>query len=158
PTTRGVLRAPIAVAQTAAPLPRPAHDRTLLTRYCIGCHNEKLKTAGLALDPLDLDFFGGARAGWGKGVWEGRGGIMPPAGRPRPAAEAIDEFASWLEGELDRAAVAAPEPGRVPHHRLNRAEYTNAVRDLLDLDIDGQALLPPDDSGHGFDNMAGTLA
>jgi hypothetical protein len=158
PTTRGVLRAPIAVAQTPAPLPRPAHDRTLLTRYCIGCHNEKLKTAGLALDTLNLDSVGEAGPVWEKVVWKLRGGIMPPAGRPRPAPEAIDEFASWLEGELDRAALAAPEPGRVPHHRLNRAEYTNAVRDLLDLDIDGQALLPPDDSGHGFDNMAGTLA
>jgi mono/diheme cytochrome c family protein len=156
---RGTARAPIGVAQTPAQaVPRPAHDRALLTRYCVGCHNDKLKTAGLALDTLNLESVGEAADVWEKVVWKLRGGIMPPAGRPRPTPEAIDEFASWLEGELDHAALAAPEPGRVPQHRLNRAEYVNAVRDLLDLDIDGQALLPPDDSGHGFDNMAGTLA
>ena len=83
---------------------------------------------------------------------------MPPAGRPRPAGAALDELRGWLEAELDRAAAAAVEPGRVPTHRLNRAEYANAVRDLLALDIDAEALLPADDTGHGFDNLAGTLA
>src|SRR4029077_19348265 len=81
PATRGALRPRIGVAQTAAqPLPRPAHDRTLLTQYCIGCHNDKLKTAGLALDTLNLDSVGEAGSVWEKVVWKLRGGIMPPAG------------------------------------------------------------------------------
>ena len=83
---------------------------------------------------------------------------MPPAGRPRPAPAEYDGFRAWLETELDRASASRPDPGRVPTHRLNRAEYANAVRDLLALEIDGAELLPADDVGHGFDNLAGTLA
>ncbi len=82
---------------------------------------------------------------------------MPPVGRPRPDAASIDQFASYLESELDRAAAASPNPGRVPVHRLNRAEYVNAIRDLLALEINGPALLPADEVGHGFDNIAGNL-
>ena len=80
---------------------------------------------------------------------------MPPAGRPRPDKAAHDGFAAWLETELDRAAAAQPNPGRTePFHRLNRAEYQNAVRDLLDLDLDVASLLPADDVSAGFDNIA----
>ena len=136
----------------------PAPQRALLDRYCVTCHNQRLQTGGLALDVADV-----SRVGEAPGVWEAvvlklRGGMMPPAGRPRPAGAALDELRGWLEAELDRAAAAAVEPGRVPTHRLNRAEYANAVRDLLALDIDAEALLPADDTGHGFDNLAGTLA
>ena len=135
-----------------------ATQRALVDRYCVTCHNERLRTGGLALDSLDVSRVGDAPAIWEQVVLKLRGGMMPPAGRPRPDREAYDGFREWLEGELDRAAAASIEPGRVPTHRLNRAEYANAVRDLLALEVDAAALLPADDTGHGFDNLAGTLA
>ena len=143
-------------AQSAAPVPPP--QRALLDRYCVTCHNQRLQTGGLALDAADVSRVGEAPDVWERVVLKLRGGMMPPAGRPRPAGAALDELRGWLEAELDRAAAATVEPGRVPTHRLNRAEYANAVRDLLALDIDAEALLPADDTGHGFDNLAGTLA
>ena len=97
--------------------------RLLLRRYCTSCHSDRLKTAGLSLEALDLSKVGDAAETWEKVVWKLRGGIMPPVGRPRPDAASIDQFASYLESELDRAAAASPNPGRVPVHRLNRAEY-----------------------------------
>ncbi len=136
----------------------PSPQRALLDRYCVTCHNQRLQTGGLALDTMDVANVGEAPEIWEKVVQKLRGGMMPPARRPRPDPEAYAGFQTWLEDSLDRAAAATLEPGRVPTHRLNRAEYTNAIRDLLALDIDGQALLPADDSGHGFDNLAGTLA
>ncbi|MCY4509251.1 MAG: DUF1587 domain-containing protein, partial [Acidobacteria bacterium] len=143
-------------AQSVAPVPSP--QRALLDRYCVTCHNQRLQTGGLALDAADVSRVGEAPDVWERVVLKLRGGMMPPAGRPRPAGAALDELRGWLEAELDRAAAATVEPGRVPTHRLNRAEYANAVRDLLALDIDAEALLPADDTGHGFDNLAGTLA
>jgi len=130
----------------------------LLDRYCVTCHNQRLRTGGLALDALDLSRVGDAPAIWERVVLKLRGGMMPPAGRPRPDRQTYDGLRAWLEAELDRAAAARLEPGRVPTHRLNRAEYANAVRDLLALEVDAAALLPADDTGHGFDNLAGTLA
>ena len=143
-------------AQSAAPASSP--QRALLDRYCVTCHNQRLQTGGLALDAADVSRVGEAPDVWERVVLKLRGGMMPPAGRPRPGGAALDELRGWLEAELDRAAAATVEPGRVPTHRLNRAEYANAVRDLLALDIDAEALLPADDTGHGFDNLAGTLA
>ena len=107
---------------------------------------------------MDVTNVGEAPEVWEKVVQKLRGGMMPPARRPRPDPQAYEGFQSWLETSLDRAAAATTAPGRVPTHRLNRAEYANAIRDLLALDIDGASLLPADDSGHGFDNLAGTLA
>jgi hypothetical protein len=133
----------------------PSHP--LLKRYCVSCHNERLKTAGLALDSLNVARVTDAPDVWEMVVRKLRGGMMPPIGQPRPNRAAIDELASYLESELDRAALARPNPGRVPVHRLNRAEYTNAIRDLLALEIDGRTLLPADEVGHGFDNIAGHL-
>ena len=133
-------------------------DPALIDRYCVTCHNERLQTGGLALDTLDIGNVGAATDRWEAVVEKLRGGMMPPAGRPRPEPAAYDGFRRALEAALDRAAADNPEPGRVPTHRLNRAEYTNAVRDLLALEIDGAALLPADVVGHGFDNLAGTLA
>ena len=133
-------------------------QRALLDRYCVTCHNQRLRTGGLALDALDLSRVGDAPAIWERVVLKLRGGMMPPAGRPRPDRQTYDGLRAWLEAELDRAAAARLEPGRVPTHRLNRAEYANAVRDLLALEVDAAALLPADDTGHGFDNLAGTLA
>ncbi|MCY4602170.1 MAG: DUF1592 domain-containing protein, partial [Acidobacteria bacterium] len=133
-------------------------QRALIDRYCVSCHNERLNTGGLALDTLDIANVGAAADRWEAVVEKLRGGMMPPAGRPRPEPAVYDGFRRALEAALDRAAERSPEPGRVPTHRLNRAEYTNAVRDLLALEIDGGALLPADIVGHGFDNLAGTLA
>ena len=133
-------------------------QRALLDRYCVTCHNENLKTAGLTLDTLDVSNVGEAPEVWEKVVFKLRGGMMPPVGRPRPDQQAYDDFASWLETELDRAAEGHVDPGRVPTHRLNRAEYTNAIRDLLALDVDGESLLPADMADHGFDNIASALA
>lgn len=138
-------------ASSAAP------QRALLDRYCVPCHNERLQTGGLALDTMDVSNVREAREVWERVVQKLRGGMMPPANRPRPDRQAYEGFRSWLETSLDRAAAASSEPGRVPTHRLNWAEYTNDIRDLLALDIDGEALLPADNSGHGFDNLAGTL-
>jgi mono/diheme cytochrome c family protein len=136
-----------------------ANHRALLDRYCVTCHNDKLKTAGLSLDILRLTDVPAHAEAWEKVIRKLRGGTMPPQGLPRPAAAASNALASWLETTVDSAAAARPNPGRTPAlHRLNRAEYTNAIRDLLAVEIDGGALLPPDDSGYGFDNIADVLS
>ena len=113
----------------------------------------------VALDTLDLSRVAADAAAWEKVVLKLRAGLMPPSGSPRPDKAAHEAFASWLEGELDRAWAAAPNPGRTePFHRLNRVEYRNAVRDLLGLDLDVSSLLPGDDVSFGFDNIAGVLS
>ena len=146
-------------ASAAQPAAVPgAPQQALIDRYCVSCHNERLNIGGLALDTLDIADVGVAADRWEAVVEKLRGGMMPPAGRPRPEPDEYDGFRRALEAALDRAAEHNPEPGRVPTHRLNRAEYTNAIRDLLALEIDGSALLPADVVGHGFDNLAGTLA
>ena len=138
--------------------PSSATSRVFLDHYCVGCHNERVKTADLALDILDTAKVGDGAAAWEQVVRKLRGGLMPPAGRPRPDNAANQAFVSWLEVELDRAATANPNPGRTEtFHRLNRAEYRNVIRDLLDLDIDVNEHLPADDASYGFDNMAGAL-
>ena len=156
PHAEGAGAAQTQPSRSAASSPSP--QRALLDRYCVTCHNERLQTGGLALDTMDVANVGEAPEIWEKVVQKLRGRMMPPARRPWPDPEAYEGFQSWLETSLDRAAAVTTQPGRVPTHRLNRAEYTNAIRDLLALDIDGEALLPADDSGHGFDNLAGTLA
>ena len=156
--SRTAAAAAVRAAQSREPAAAPASRRALLDRYCVACHNQRLRTGGLALDLLDVSRVGEAPEAWERVVLKLRGGMMPPAGRPRPDRQASGDFRAWLEAELDRAAASRPEPGRVPTHRLNRAEYANAVRDLLALEVDGAALLPADDTGHGFDNLAGTLA
>jgi len=141
-----------AAAGTEAP------SRALLDRYCVTCHNERLQTAGVMFDRVDIDRVDLHRELFEKVARKLRSGLMPPPGRPRPEAAVIDAFVTALEAELDRAGAAAPNPGRVASHRLNRTEYVNAVRDLLDLEIDGEALLPSDMAGFGFDNNADVLA
>jgi hypothetical protein len=144
--------------QTATAAAVEAADRALLSRYCVTCHNAALKTGGLVLDPAALPRASEQPELWEKVVRKLRAGMMPPAGRPRPDRTAHDGFLTRLEGTLDRAAAAHPDPGRTePFHRLNRIEYQNAVRDLLGLDIDAAAMLPPDDASYGFDNIAGIL-
>ncbi len=134
-----------------------AQDRALLDQYCVGCHNQKLKTGGLVLEQLDPTHPGEQAEIWEKVVRKVRAGMMPPSGAKRPERAALDGFATQLEAALDRAGAANPNPGSPALHRLNRAEYANAIRDLLALDVDAGTLLPPDDSSEGFDNIAEAL-
>ena len=132
--------------------------QALLKRYCITCHNERLKTGNLALDALDPSNVGAHAPVWEKVVRKLRAGVMPPAGRPRPDEATHDAFVAWLEGELDQTAASHPDPGRTEtFHRLNRSEYQNAIRDLLSIEVNIADLLPADDSSYGFDNIAGVL-
>lgn len=133
-------------------------NRVLLDTYCVTCHNQKSATAGLALDKLDLEKAGEDAAVWEKVVHKLRTRTMPPAGRPRPDARAYQSLITHLETALDRAAAAKPDPGRPAIHRLNRAEYANAVRDLLAVDIDSESLLPVDEVDQGFDNIGDALS
>ena len=133
--------------------------RAVLDRYCVTCHNERLRTAGLTLDTADVEQVSTDAAVWEKVVRKLRTGLMPPVGRPRPAPAAYASLTAYLETALDRAAAREPNPGRLGMQRLNRAEYTNAVRDLLALPtIDGRELLPADESGYGFDNIGDVLS
>jgi len=134
-----------------------AGQQPLLNQYCVTCHNEKLKTGGLELDKLDLNHVGANAEIWEKVVRKVRAGMMPPAGARRPDRKALDAFASAVEGGLDHAAAANPNPGRTPLHRMNRGEYANAIRDLLAVEVDPTTLLPADDSSNGFDNIADVL-
>jgi mono/diheme cytochrome c family protein len=140
-----------------APAASGAAYRALLDQYCVTCHNAAQLTGGLELETLDVvDIPAGAET-WEKVIRKVAGNMMPPAGMPAPDDAARASFVSSLETDLDRAALAAPRPGRALLHRFNRAEYANAIRDLLALDVDPTLLLPPDDSSYGFDNIADVL-
>ncbi len=134
-------------------------ERVLVDKYCVRCHNARLKTGGLVLDKDAVDFTRVADHAdiFEKVVRKLHGRMMPPQGMPRPDEATIDAFAASLETALDRAALANPNPGRSPLHRLNRSEYAAAVRDVLGLDIDASSLLPADDEANGFDNIADVL-
>jgi len=133
--------------------------RALVTGYCVTCHNERLKRGDLALDRADAEQVSNSSEIWEKVVVQLRSRSMPPQGSRRPDAGAYEEVAEWLETELDRAAAARPNPGRPANlHRLNRTEYANAVRDLLGVEIDGTAMLPPDEQALGFDTNADALS
>jgi hypothetical protein len=129
----------------------------LVDTYCVACHNQRVKTAGIAFDNADLSDVSKDGELWEKALRKLRGGMMPPPGARRPDAAAVDAFTSGLERELDAAAARRPNPGRVAIHRLNRAEYANAIEDLLGIRIDSAALLPKDDEADGFDNVASVL-
>jgi mono/diheme cytochrome c family protein len=157
----GPQAAPQRAAQAPATESAAGSQRALFTKYCVSCHNETLKTRGtvpVAFDALDIADVTAAPEAWEGVVLKMRAGLMPPAGAPRPDKATSEAFVTRLEADLDRAAAANPNPGRTePFHRLNRAEYRNAVRDLLDVDVDVSAMLPADDSSYGFDNIAGVL-
>jgi len=155
PQTAGVVPQVAPSAPVAVGVPPP---RAVLDKYCITCHNQRLRTAGLALDALDVAQPGQRAEEWEKVVRKLRTGAMPPPGRPRPDKALADGVTSWLEAELDRAALEHPKPGRPTLHRLNRVEYRNAVRDMLALEIDPASLLPPDNAAYGFDNNADALS
>ena len=135
----------------------PSHN-ALINQYCLGCHNQRLKTAGISLAGLDLTHVSSSAPALEKVLRKVRTGEMPPPGLPRPAGSVVSSFTGWLETALDRAAAENPNPGRPAVHRLNRAEYSNAIRDLLALDINPGSMLPVDDSGYGFDNIADVLS
>ena len=125
---------------------------------CVACHNDRLKTANLTLQSGDVDLVGVHPDVWEKVARKLRTHEMPPPGRPRPDASTYSALAAQLETALDKASAANPNPGRVAVHRLNRAEYTNAVRDLLGLEVDGRALLPDDSNQESFHNIASVLS
>ena len=145
-------------APSRAPAAAAGEFRTVLDRYCTACHSDRLRTAGLTLESLDLAHVGAGAETWEKVIRKLRAREMPPPRRPRPDDATYARFVHWIEGELDAAALANPNPGAETIHRLNRTEYTNAIRDLLALEIDGRELLPADDQSYGFDNIADVLS
>src|SRR5437867_5125120 len=144
--------------ETAAPQKDPA--RGVLDQYCVTFHNEKLRTAGLALDKLDVMHPNSNAEVWERVIEKLRAGSMPPPGRPRPDTATYRAVATWLEHEIDRAWTATPNPGRIGAvHRLNRTEYSNAIRDLLGINADVRSQLPGDETADGsFDNFADSLS
>ncbi len=153
-------------AQTAARQQPPANStnqtgsasQQLLNQYCVTCHNDRLKTGGLALDALSVDQVGKDAETWEKVVRKIRTGMMPPSGARRPERSVLDGFAAALEKRLDEAAPPDAGLDASALHRLNRTEYANAIRDLLAVDIDVTTLLPADASSEGFDNIAEALS
>ena len=145
-----------AAARAAAP-PGAVDGRGLLQQYCIGCHNDRTRSAGLSLEALDPAYPAPDAATFEKVILKLRAGMMPPEGRPRPDRATLAAFVADLEASIDAAAEAAPSPGRPVLHRLNRTEYANAVRELTGVAIDVTALLPPDDMSQGYDNMSDVL-
>jgi len=152
----GLLLVPALLAAPSAGV-NPAAERALLNQYCVVCHNDNLKTANLSLQSADINSVGDHPETWEPVIRKMRAGMMPPPGMPRPALAKYEQLRDWLEAEIDRKAAAHPNPGSVVLHRLNRTEYANAIRDLLDLQMDVSTLLPADDSARGFDNVAGSL-
>ena len=135
----------------------PVAVQPVVNRYCVSCHNDRLKTGGLSLEKVDAAHPGLAPAVWEKAIRKVDAGMMPPAGAARPDATTLRAMTAALATALDTEAAAHPNPGPSPIHRLNRSEYANAIRDLLALDIDVDSLLPPDDAVAGFDNIAEAL-
>src|SRR5215216_3250568 len=129
--------------QAPSGVPPAPTEKALVERYCVTCHNQRTKTAGLTLDTLDLERVDADADTWERVLRKVRGRMMPPQGMPQPDETARAALVSSLEALLDRAAAAHPNPGRPLAHRLNRAEYANAIRDLLSLDVDVVSLLPP---------------
>src|SRR5947207_3331112 len=144
--------------ETAAQQKDPA--RGVLDQYCVTCHNEKLRTAGLALDKLDVMHPNSNAESWERVIEKLRAGSMPPPGRPRPDTATYRAVATWLENEIDRSVTANPNPGRIGAvHRLNRTEYSNAIRDLFGVTLDVRSQLPGDETADGsFDNFADVLS
>src|SRR5688572_21947784 len=132
-------------------------QKALIDQYCVSCHNQKTKTAGLALDTLDLTKLPEHAEIWEKAIMKLRGHLMPPPNARQPEPAATQSLISWLETTLDQAAARSPNPGSISLHRLNRAEYAASIKEIFDIDVDGSALLPADDISDGFDNIANVL-
>src|SRR5262245_57709055 len=133
-------------------------EQALVNRYCTSCHSARMKAGSLVLAGVDVAAIAENPELWEKVVRKLRNGLMPPAGSPRPDDATYQRFLAKLQDDLDAAAARQPNPGRTEIvHRLNRIEYSNAVRDLLSVEVDVTDLLPADDSSYGFDNIAGVL-
>jgi mono/diheme cytochrome c family protein len=151
--------------QAAGSTPRTSTDATnaaskqaVFEKYCFSCHNPKVRAGQLVLTTADITRVGENAATWEKVIRKLRLRTMPPAGVPRPDVSTYDSVAGWLENEIDQSAIARPNPGRTEtFHRLNRTEYHNAIRDLLEVDIDVTSMLPSDDAIDGFDNVGDVL-
>ena len=142
----------------AAPAPATAAEQqALLEKYCIVATTTSRKRRTSRWNPTDINTVGDHPEIWEKVIRKLRAGMMPPPGMPRPPLAQYEQFSDWLENQIDSKAAAHPDPGSVVMHRLNRTEYANAIRDLLDLNLDVNTLLPADDSARGFDNVAGSL-
>ena len=143
-----------------APATTPSSPQALVDQYCITCHNQRLRTAGLALDTLDPAHPSANPEVWERVIGKLRAQSMPPPGRPRPDATTYQTIATTIERDIDQAWAAHPRPGRIGAvHRLNRTEYTNVVHDLFALDLDVRPLLPGDETADGsFDNLADALS
>jgi mono/diheme cytochrome c family protein len=133
-------------------------DRSILERYCSECHNATDWAGGVAFDTMNPDEVGGDAEVWEHAVRKLRGNLMPPPGKPQPSPEESRQFVGWMEGKLDEAAAARPNPGHRVLHRLNRTEYSRSVSALLAIDVDAKKLLPPDTQSGGFDNVAEALS
>jgi mono/diheme cytochrome c family protein len=153
----GLAQGTLGTAASSGDAGQSSSDAALVKTYCAGCHNDRTRSGELSLEHADLTNIPQHPELWEKVIRKVRAGMMPPAGMPRPDAATFEAFVSRLETSIDRAAAASPRPGRTALHRLNRAEYANAIRDLLSLEIDATALLPPDDESSGFDNIADVL-
>jgi len=154
PTVRVLLLAGSLLSIAAAQQKPATAPRAVVNQYCVGCHNEKAKQGGLALNAVDPDNVAANPDIWEKVVRKLRARYMPPAGLPRPDEKTYDAVVATLESSLDRAAAAHPNPGRSDaFRRLNRTEYKNSIRDLLALDVDVLSLLPSDETALGFDNI-----
>jgi hypothetical protein len=150
--------APQAKADPRGPaLQASVPDAGLVQKYCLTCHSARVKTGGLSLEGMNPAEAAAHSDVWEKVVMKLRGGMMPPQGMPRPDEATLETFVVSLEQTIDRGAQGTIRPGYKPVHRLNRTEYGNAVRDLLDLEVDVTDLLPADDESNGFDNIAGVL-
>jgi hypothetical protein len=149
---------------TAAPQNQQSSNaaavRGVLDKYCVTCHNQRLKTAGIDLDALDAANPSSSAEQWERVIVKLRAGSMPPPGNPRPEAAAYRLTANWLENEIDRAWAGRPNPGRIGAvHRLNRVEFNNAIRDLFAIDVNVKSELPGDETADGsFDNFADSLS
>ena len=147
-----------APAKAAAPAAPAVPIKGFVDAYCVTCHSQRMKAAGLVLENRDVAAMAQDAEIWEKIATKMHAGAMPPPGSKRPDAAAYQAFIDTVEQSLDKTASSSPNPGRPPIHRLNRLEYTNAIRDLLALEVDGKAMLPADDSGYGFDNIADVLS
>ncbi len=145
-----------AVGQTPAASTQDPH-RAMLNAYCVGCHNTRLKTGGLALDGLDLQAPADDAQIWEKALRKLRGHLMPPPGSPQPPQKDVDSFVAWMENDLDSHAKG-PKAGHVPVQRLNRTEYAAVVKALVGVDVKATDVLPQDIQVQGFDNIAAALS
>jgi len=157
-----IVLAQSAAAQTPATAAVPAGNavayQDLVQQYCAVCHDDQQRTGGVTLKGLKLDTVSGKQQVLERVLRKVKAGQMPPPGMPRPEPAVMAGFSKWLESSLDAEAAAHPNPGRPAIHRLNRAEYSNAIRDIFALDTNPGSLLPVDDSGYGFDNIGDVLS